>query len=1021
MTDWTQNVRARAEVARLVAAFKRNESDYVRASYNETQARTEFITPLLHAFGWDVYNEKGHRLSLREVIEEPTIEVGEEKLHKRPDYELRLARQRKLFVEAKKPSLRIDSDPASAFQIRRYGFSASLPISVLTNFRHLAIYDCQFTPSDTEAASASRRLIVSYQDFEARFDELWSLISREVVYSGEFDRQFKVAGTRRGAEQFDDLFLKQVRGWRQRLAMDIHKNTPGITSAELTYIVQVFLSRIIFLRICEDRDIERYETLRNLEGQGIFDALMNELRRADEFYDSGLFRLIEHDKLNVRISDGTLAAIISELYYPASPYTFAVVEPEVLGEIYEQFLGDVIETGKGFVEVVHKPEVRESGGVISTPRYVAETIAERTLRPLLNGRSQIDLEHFTVADICCGSGTFLLAAFEVLLDHYLNWYLNNNRSDHEGHRIYEAGANQWRLTFDERRRILVAHLRGVDIDPNAVEITQFSLLLKLIEGEAAGALEEYVGSTQEPALPELEASICCGNSLVSLPEWRAATGAEITDRQIDPFSWRAEFPDEMQRGGFDAVVGNPPYIRIQNMAKYSPAEVAFFRRPGSPYSTAEHDNFDKYLLFVERSIELTKRSGRIGMIVPHKFMTTQSGRALRRLIVRDRLLNEVVHFGAKQVFGTDVANYTCILIMDRAGRDGGVRLERPEQLESWRYGGLGSVDLIPEDSLTEDPWRFADADTRSLLDRIRATFLGRLGALAEIFVGVQTGADDIYIFEAAREGGKTCSLRWNGRDWPIERGILRPSLLSVPLSPFARPQANTWIIFPYDLPFNATGNIVARLIQPAEMAAHYPGCWSYLNARRTELEKRSIKGGRASERQWYQYGRSQSLSKFDGEKIILRSLSLGPRYAYDNRNILVTGGGNGPYYLVRPRPSVAVSNQYLLAILNHPISEAFVRTYTSVFRGGYYSHGKQFIAQLPIPLPDNNMQAAIEALVTTLITRLDALGAARTSRDRQDLEREISGLKLQIQQDVSEVFRLTNEELDIIQAVPIPD
>ena len=227
--------------------------------------------------------------------------------------------------------------------------------------------------------------------------------------------------------------------------------------------------------------------------------------------------LVDDEKLNVRISDGTLSAIIAELYYPASPYTFAVVEPEVLGEIYEHFLGDTIETEGGFVEVVNKPEVRESGGVIPTPRYLAEIIVERTLRPLLNGRGPGDLELFTVTDICCGSGTFLLAAFEVLMDHYLAWYLENDGADHEGHRFYATSGNQWRLTFEERRRILVTHMRGVDIDANAVEITQFSLLLKLIEGETAVALQNYVGHAKEPALPNLENLSYVGTAWSALP------------------------------------------------------------------------------------------------------------------------------------------------------------------------------------------------------------------------------------------------------------------------------------------------------------------------------------------------------------------------------------------------------------------------------------------------------------------------------------------------------------------------
>ena len=138
-------------------------------------------------------------LSLREVIEEATVEVGPEKLSKRPDYELRLARQRKMFFEAKKPNVRIDRDRAAAFQTRRYGYSASLPISVLTTFHQLAIYDCLPIPADTDEPHVARLMLMDYRDFEARFDELWSILSREAVYSGDFDRHFKVGVTRHGA------------------------------------------------------------------------------------------------------------------------------------------------------------------------------------------------------------------------------------------------------------------------------------------------------------------------------------------------------------------------------------------------------------------------------------------------------------------------------------------------------------------------------------------------------------------------------------------------------------------------------------------------------------------------------------------------------------------------------------------------------------------------------------------------------------------------------------------------------
>ena len=610
--------------------------------------------------------------------------------------------------------------------------------------------------------------------------------------------------------------------------MDIHANVPGLTPSELTYAVQLFLSRIVFLRICEDRDIERYETLRRLPADSTFVSLMTELRRADAFYDSGLFRLLDDARLGIRITDAVLMQIIAELYYPQSPYTFAVVETQVLGEIYEQFLGEVITIAGNAVEIDYRPEVRESGGVVPTPQYIVDAIVERTLVPALAGKGPDQLHHFTVADICCGSGIFLLAVYEFLLDHYLTWYLSNDRSLYVGLTIYEATAGQWRLTYEERRRILLQHVRGVDIDANAVDVARFSLLLKLIEHESAIGLNDYVNRLRTPALPALDATIRTGNSLVSYAEWTSALGAmsPALSEKVHPFDWATEFSAELERGGFDVIVGNPPYIRIQNMTAYSPEEVAFFRSELSPYSTARQDTFDKYTLFIERALTLLSLDGRLGVIVPHKFMTIRSGRPLRRLISTNRLLEEVVHFGVKQVFGrNNVANYTCILVLNRSGRDS-VRVEHAGPLEGWRYGTSGARRAIPSVEIGDDAWEFADQETRAIFDSVRASFPNQLSGLADIFVGVQNSADAIYIFRSVAEDADTVTLRWDDRDWPIERGVLRPCLHDVQLFAYARPNPNAWMIFPYTIVAGAT-RTKARLFQPQEMTNRFPGCMAY--------------------------------------------------------------------------------------------------------------------------------------------------------------------------------------------------
>ena len=401
-------------------------------------------------------------------------------------------------------------------------------------------------------------------------------------------------------------------------------------------------------------------------------------------------------------------------------------------------------------------------------------------------------------------------------------------------------------------------------------------------------------------------------------------------------------------------------------------------------------------------------------------MTIPSGEALRDLIAKGHFIEQIVHFGVKQVFGPGISNYTCILIMSRQGR-GTLTFEEAGPLEAWRYGKSGPTSTIPSADLNDDAWQFADPETRALFDRVRAAVPDTLGSsrVSEILVGVQTSADKVYIVHPVKETAHAVTCRWNDRDWPIERGIVRPCLHDAPLNAYKRVLPNAWLIFPYDLVADNGGRVHAKLIQPADFKHRFPKCWGYINARKAELTQRSIEGGTRGARGWYQYGRSQSLTKFDTPKIILPVLSTEPRYSYDDANTMITAGGNGPYYMVRPRPGAPVSNFYLLAVLNHPLSEAFIRKKTSTFRGGYYSHGKQFIENLPVPIASNSDRSAIEALVAELVTILAS--SPRIPYRRTLKERTVVDLKTQIETRVSQLFGLSAADTEVIRAVPIPE
>lgn len=1019
----TNKKEAFIKVKELVRRFKANEAAYINAGslYNETEVRTQFIGPFFQALGWDVYNESSLPLDLREVVQEATVEVGEEKLSKKPDYEFRLARQRKFYIEAKKPSVRIETDKAAAFQTRRYGFSAGLPISILTNFHKFVIYDCVPVPKREDDARIARVKIYSLEELESHFDEIYDIYSREAVYSGTFDRIHGVEVTRQGAAQFDEYFLSQVKSWRERLAVDISSRNKSLTSSEITYIVQRVLNRIIFLRICEDRDIEKYETLKNLDDKSTYKELKKLLEQADKKYNSGLFDLIDDPSFDIDIGSGVLISILKELYYPQSPYTFSVIDAGVLGDIYELLLAhEIVIDSRGAVTIVEKPEVKASGGVFSTPKYVVDSIVERALTSLILGKSPTELVPIHIADICCGSGVFLLAAYDYLLNYHLNWYLKDGAAKHTGKEIYEVGHGERRLTLHSKRQILLNNIYGVDIDDQAVEVARFSLLLKLIEDESNESIISHLSRYKERALPTLDDHIKCGNSLVDNRQFHKYDDSPSDDllESVNSFDWQDEFPEILKKGGFDAIIGNPPYIRIQNMVEYSPEEVKFYQSAVSGYTCAESDNFDKYSLFIERAISLLNKQGSLGYIVPHKFFTIKSGQCLRKLLSREKYLREIVYFGVQQVFGKKSTTYTCILIATKSPNTD-FSIETVEDLKTWRYSKHGMLQTKRIGEINEKPWSFVQNDVKLLFEKILREHPTRLGAIAEIFVGVQTSADKIYIIRPNKITGKTVTfVDIKGKSWTIEREILRPSLLDVPLYPFSKPDPNTLIIFPYKIESDD-----AKLYTRSEMSKLFPLTWKYLKAHKAKLLDRSIQGGTAAT--WYRYGRTQSLTKFNSEKIILPILSTEPRYAYDDNNILVTGGGNGPYYLIRPRPEIELSIFFLQAILSHPVIDAMVRASSSVFRGGYYSHGKQFLNNLPIPdiAFDNESlrksHDAIVSIVKKLISINEKIKSSKIPRQRNLYERQKQPLADKLNSLIESLYGLSPADIEVAKSVQI--
>lgn len=646
-------------VVDLVEAFERNEQSYRSPQYKEAEVRREFIDPFFEALGWDIQNRRKYAENYKDVVHEPSLE--NESGNTAPDYSFQPGGRLKFYVEAKKSAINLDRDPAPAHQLRMYGWTKQLPLSILTNFAEFAVYDCRFEPAVSDSAAVARILYLQFKEYLDRWDELLALFSPEAVFKGSFDR-FVETRTRRGASPFDERFLDDMEEWRKRLAENLALRNASLSQRELNYAVQQTIDRIIFLRICEARGIERFGRLRDLaELPDVYTNLVRYFRAADDAYNSGLFHFRSErgreipDELTpgLKIDDSVPKHIVKQLYWPARPYAFEVVPADILGQVYERFLGKVIHLTAGHhARVEDKPEVKKAGGVYYTPTYVVDYIVKSTVGRLLEGKTPKQVAKIHVVDPACGSGSFLLGAYEYLLNWHRDQYTQDGTEKHKKE-LYQTPAG-WKLTITEKKRILLNNIFGVDIDPQAVEVTKLSLLLKVLEGESEQTAKPRL--IKEPALPDLDKNIKCGNSLVG-PDYYGAQQLLLLDEEeryrINIFDWCKEFPPAMAEG-FDAVIGNPPWGGdIDREIKY------FHRR----YPATTQDHTDSFKLFIEAGIEKTTSAGFFSMIVPNPVLRQRRLRDVRRLLLTTTILS-AVDLG-EDVFEKVVAP-SCILVVQKS-------------------------------------------------------------------------------------------------------------------------------------------------------------------------------------------------------------------------------------------------------------------------------------------------------------------------------------------------------------------
>ena len=602
--------KAYNQVKQLVEDFKASESHFLSATYSEAEVRKDFIDKFFTILGWDVDHHFQKNPFQQEVKVEKAQRQEGHQSQKRADYAFSLAPDFKrtlFFVEAKKPSRLLRQNKDDYFQTAKYGWNSQTGISILTDFQELVIIDCRFKP-DFDTILKNEIKYYRYEDYanEDVFSEIYWLFSREAVVAGNLttfieslpkpktkEKQLKLFGGK--YQSIDESFLNYIDDIRLQMAQAFHANNPTLDYYDLTEATQRTIDRLVFIRFLEDKQIEPEDLMHSISTANYpWQKFIEISKRLDAKYNGVVFKEHFIDKKAFLGADEELfRSIAADLDHTNTPYDFNYIPIHILGNIYERFLGKiiVIENGKASIEL--KPEVRKAGGVFYTPKYIVDYIVENTVGKLIADKKPKEIAKLTFADIACGSGSFLIGVFDYLLDYHKNYYNEHtDEAEKEGCK-YDAEKGVWTMSINQKKQILINNVYGVDIDLQATEVTQVSLFLKLLEDETMGTVAELNQLfVADKILPDLSNNIKCGNSLIG-----TEIMADVLDfgrdemRKLNPFDFETAFPNVFRKGGFDAIVGNPPYVKITD--KF---QLDFFNK------TYKHQNYqlDLYLLFLEK-------------------------------------------------------------------------------------------------------------------------------------------------------------------------------------------------------------------------------------------------------------------------------------------------------------------------------------------------------------------------------------------------------------------------------------
>jgi adenine-specific DNA-methyltransferase len=1007
----------KALVARLVQQFRENEDYYLSKNFVESETRSKFIEPFLEALAWDVRNEKGARHDKQEVIFEDRARVDGKTKH--PDYTLCYGGVRKMYVEAKQPSIDLKKDPKPALQVRRYAYSSKMPIAILTDFQELAIYDTRIKPKQKDTADTALLAYYTYDQYVEKFDELFQSISHTAVDLGTFDTYYESSVKK--TKSVDKDVLGMIEEWRKTLAEDIALHNEDIDEFNLTSAVQKIIDRILFLRICEDKEIEAFGRLKEIADSrtNIYNSLKVLFSSANKKYNAGLFATDTY--LNsLTIQDRTLNTLINALYQPVCQYEFSVLPVEILGSIYEQFLGKTIrftrKTKNGHrIEIVDKPEVQKAGGVYYTPPYIVRYIVQQTIGRLIEGKTPKEISKMRFIDIACGSGSFLVGAYSYLLDWHLNYYLDDINASEKAGKIYKDDfTKEYKLAIEEKKAILLNNIYGVDIDEQAKEVTKLSLFLKLLENEGKSLSSNGQGELfrkseiQAKILPSLMDNIKCGNSLVD-SDYYADKDLKLfgieEQRKINAFDWKKEFKAIFQTGGFDCVIGNPPYVKeYVNKDCFE----GLYDHP------CYQGKMDLWYLFGCKAIEILKKNGLVGFIATNNWNTNAGASKFRNFILDNAKLLKFVDFGDYKVF-ENASIQTMIYVMQntkhpstysvsysRFNKAVATQTEAEDYLfERNKNECTRFTSSISKSKFYDKYILFVDEHINNVLNTIKQNAPKNLEK-AELAQGIVT-PQDFCMAKVAKEVLHDESLTGKGifilKQKEVselnlsneERKLLKPFYTSDQLHRYYGDKKNTsWLIY------------TTSEFKNKKMMLPYPHLKAHLDVFAKVI---------TSSNGPYGLHRARKESVFTGEKILsLRKVSR-PTFTYTDFDCYVLQS----YNVIKTDRWNAKA---LTALLNSNVVSFWLR-YKGKMQGDNYQIDREPLLSIPLTNLNEKDSSQLASLVEQQIDALRQSMFAKSDADKKLFADRCQITEKQINVIVYKLYGLTCDEIDTIESLII--